>query len=185
METTQLSWIGYIQILGPMLVGLAGVALAFYTSYMTLKTKKHDDERNEIYKKLNDFYGPFEQLRMKSRRLYALFVQSKGEDFRTLTALLKGEKFNANDKRLLEEIVSIDKKLENLIIEKSGLIDQGEIRDLLARAATHFSIISQAYEGKLKGEPDRFKEYVFPRELDEKISEKINSLKNRLVELKK
>lgn len=152
---------------------------------MTIQNKKHDDERKEIYKKLNEFYGPFEQLRQKSRRLYALFVASKGENFRTLPALLKGEKFNNNDKRLLGEIISIDVQLEKLILDKSGLIDQEEIRDLLAKAATHFSIISQAHEGKLKGEADRFMEYVFPRELDDKISMQIGHLKNRLSELNK
>jgi hypothetical protein len=183
MENSQISWIEYIQILGPILVGLAGVLLAFYVNYQALISKKREDERNEIYKKINEFYSPFEQLRKKSFRLYGLFKGTRGDDFRTLPALLKGEKFNDNEQELLEEIINIDQRLENLIIDKSGLVDQQNLRDLLAKAATHFHIISQAYKGRLKGEPERFADYVFPRELDEKVSEQINLLKARLKEL--
>lgn len=185
METTPstLSWLVYLQIIGPIFIGLVGVLLAFYTSVMAIKNKQHDDERAEIYKKLNEFYSPFEQLRKKSFRLYQLFTEGKDDSFRTLPALLRGDKFSENNQKLLEEIIRIDEKLEKLILDKSGLIDQGEIRDLLAKAATHFHIITQAFNGQLHGEPDRFNNYVFPRELDGKISEQINTLKERLNKL--
>ena len=186
METTQstISWIEYMQIIGPIFIGLVGVLvgvlLAFYNNKMTIENKQRDDERAEIYKKLNEFYGPFEQLRKKSLRLYQLFTVGKDDSFRTLPALLRGEIFSENNRKLLEEIIRIDEQLEKLILDKSGLLDQGEIRDLLAKAATHFHIISLAFNGQLHGEPDRFNDYVFPRELDGKISEQINTLKERL-----
>jgi hypothetical protein len=185
METTQLSCIEYIQILGPILIGLLGVGIALYTSIVTQRNKKNDDERSEINKKLYEFYAPFEQLRGKSNRLYNLFFETKDKNFRTLTAILKGEVFSDNDKQLLEDIINIDKQLEKMIIEKSGLIDKPDLRDLLVKAATHFHIISAAYDGKINGESDRFLEYVFPRELDEKISTEISFLKAKLEELNK
>ncbi len=57
MQNTVLSW---IQALGPTAVGLAAVLLAFYSTKQTLGSRKRDEERQEIYKKLNEFYGPFE-----------------------------------------------------------------------------------------------------------------------------
>lgn len=47
-----------IQILGPIIVGLAGLFLGFVYNQRSLKQKQHEDERKEIYKKLNSFYGP-------------------------------------------------------------------------------------------------------------------------------
>jgi hypothetical protein len=182
-------WLQYLSILGPitvgLVVGLVSVLVGLYINNKTLNDKRREDQKRDIYKKLNEFYSPFEQLRKKSLRLYTLFVENKEGDFRTLTALLRGDEFSGNDKMILDEIISIDNQLENLIIAKSGLVDNENFRDLLAQAATHFHIISQAYEGRLTGEPERFKEYVFPRELDEKVTEQINTLKAELIELNK
>lgn len=185
MEPSQLSWVEYLQILGPILIGLLGVGIALYTTLVTQKNKRKDDERAEIIKKLNEFYSPFEQLRGKSSRLYRLFQSKKGKGISILVALLNEEGFSKNDTQLLKEIIAIDLQLEKLIIEKSGLVDKPEIRELLSDAITHFHLINAAFNGDIKGEADRFKSFVFPKGLDDKISKEINDLKTRLADLKK
>ncbi len=69
---------------------------------------KYKDERDEIVKKLNTFYGPFKELRMMSNILYsklALEIKEKlirkGKNFRTLEYLLDGKKFNRQDDEIL------------------------------------------------------------------------------------
>lgn|SRR5574341_36981 len=176
-----MNWVEYAKTLGPIIVGLAGIYFAYRMNFKMFKSKQYDDERKEIYKKLNEFYGPFQQLRNKSTNLYRLFTIGKDADFRTLIALLDDEKFNDNDKKLIEEIINIDRQLEKLIIDKSGLIDDENIALLLGRASAHFTIISLAYTGVLRGEIERFKSYVFPRELDGMIEEYIKQLKQRLI----
>lgn len=121
----------------------------------------------------------------KNKLLYELFTEGKDEEFKTLTALLKGVKFTGNDAKLLEEIIKIDKKLEDLILNKSGLVDDDEINALLSKAAAHFNIISLAMDGQISGDVERFKEYVYPKALDEKIEARIKTLQRRLKELDK
>lgn len=124
-------------------------------------------------------------MRKKSNILYKLFIKDKGSDFRTLLALLNGEKFYNNDKMLLNEIIEIDQKLERLIIEKSGYIENSNLSELLSKAAIHFNIMYQAYNGTLSGEVERFKEYIYPRELDEELNREVTKLKNRMRKLNK
>jgi len=71
-----------------------------------------------------------------------------------------------------------------LIISKGGLIDEEDLRKLLARAGAHFNIIRLAYKGDLSGEMDKFKDYVYPRELNGKIEERINKLQQKLDAIK-
>jgi hypothetical protein len=121
----------------------------------------------------------------KNKLLYELFSEGKGEKFKTLTALLKGVEFTDNDGKLLEEIIKIDKKLEDLILNKSGLVDDDEITTLLSKAAAHFNIINLAFDGQITGDVERFEEYVYPKELDNKIEARIKTLQQRLKELDK
>ncbi len=178
-------WLEYIKTFGPVIIGLAGIIFGYLLNIKTLRKSQIEDERKEIYSKLNEFYGPFQQLNQKNFMLYGLFRVGKDENFRTLTALLEGKKFEGNDKQLLEQIILNDKELEKLIISKSGLVDDGELREILAKATTHFNVISLAYTGNLKHEPLRFSGYVYPRELEGKIEEQIVKLKKRLVEINK
>jgi hypothetical protein len=153
----------------------------------TLKSRVVEDERKEIYKKLNDFYGPLLQLRKKSEKLYRLFSKrlgKEGENFRTLNHLLEGKEMTENEKVLLEEIIKIGEKCEDLIHQKSGLIDDRELRNnILPRLTTHLLIIRIAFEGKLKNHTDEFNDLAFPREVDDLLEEKIQHLQKRLKEL--
>ncbi|HYT41295.1 MAG TPA: hypothetical protein VEP90_03020, partial [Methylomirabilota bacterium] len=87
------------------LLGFVGVILTFFVNRRILRQQAYNAERKLAYEKLNSFYGPFQQLRGVSRELYSMFVPTKDENFRTLTALLEGKKFEGNDEILLKQII--------------------------------------------------------------------------------
>ncbi|KYG81662.1 hypothetical protein EV198_1869 [Roseivirga ehrenbergii] len=203
-----------IGAIGAFIVGIVSLILNYKTHKEQITEKRKEERRQEIYKKLNDFYGPFQSYLNASKEFYKIFMVGKPAEFRTLTFLLNKEQeyqfqdgttrkvaLNQTDKELLEQILYIGQKLEDLIIEKAGLVDDPELRydfrtdadvtdaalegnGLLAFAKTHFQIIRLAHLGKFSGEIDRFKNYVFPRQLPIKIEERIVALQNEIKELK-
>jgi hypothetical protein len=50
---------------------------------------------------------------------------------------------------------------------------------ILARAATHFTILKLAKEGALENDPKRFEPYVYPAQLDEVLNLDMARLKRR------
>lgn len=174
----------WIKAWGPIIVGILSVLAALFANWRLLKSKSREEERNEINKKLSEFYGPFTQLRKKSSMLFRVLVEGKEEHYKTLSAILNGDEFSCNDKTLINQIISINKKLEDLIINKSGYVEDSELRHLLGKAATHFNIISLANDGLIIGEIEKFEKYLFPRELDDRIESEIEKLNKRLKDLK-
>lgn len=177
-----------------------------------LKENKIQDRRSEIIKKLNEFYGPFQQNMNKSTSLYRSIIMDKPKEFRTLKYLLAGEsefpdlKLTNNDRTILREIIDIGKEQQKLILEKAGLIDDPvlsysfehesdsefeEYREdlrslgLLGWANAHYRILELAYNEELKGDLEKFKHYVFPRELKSNITRRIKELSSELDELRR
>lgn len=180
----------FIKDFGPTFISLmavifSGVSLFVVSVYnrRSLIQKQREDERKEIYQKLNSFYGPLQRLLGKSEMLHGIFTHSRGQDFRTLVALLEGEELEGNDIELLNQILKLGKEMDSLILKNSGLIDNEELKRVLDRASTHFSLIRLAKEKKLTGQVERFSEHVFPRDLSPRIEEEVRSLKGRLHEL--
>jgi len=98
--------------------------------------------------------------------------------------LLNDNKFEGNDKVLLEQIIQLGIDSEKLIQEKSGLIDDTQLRlDILPRATTHFLLIRLAYKGELKGKANEFKDLTYPRELVSKLEERKAQLEKDLENL--
>lgn len=208
-------WAAIIAAVATFFVGLLSLILNYRTHKEQISERKREERRKEIYKKLNEFYGPFQSYLNTSKEFYKIFVVGKPAGFRTLTYLLDPEQdydfgngkfdkvvLNDTDKQLLEQIFHIGNKLEDLIIEKAGLVDDPELRydfkpdekltdvslegnGLLAFAKTHFQLIRLAYSGNFKGEVERFKDYVFPKQLPIKIENRIQKLQSELKELKK
>lgn len=190
----------FIQDLGPVIISAIALGVTYFLTKrtlnvqlkqtkMTFDAQKDTEARQEIYKKLNDFYGPLLQLRHESNKLYEKFSEKyRKEDpqFATLTYLLKGYKFEGNDKILLNEIIELGRKCEKVIHEKAGLIDDTDlITNLIPKATNHFFILRLARDGVLTGEAEKYRDLVFPRELDIALEKRKKQLEEELKELNK
>lgn len=199
VESTFNIW-KFIQDLGPTVVSIIAVLVTLWVTNKTLKSQtaqnlktlnaqKDIETRQSIQKKLNEFYGPLIQQRIKSSKLYDKFsakYRAIDENFSTLIYLLSNYHFEGNDKILLEQIIQLGEDSERLIQEKSGLIDDPQLRlEILPRATTHFLLIRLAYKGDLKGNSDEFKDLTYPRELVSRLEERKTRLEEDLENLNK
>lgn len=183
--------IQFVKDLGPVIVGVAALVVTAainmrvlsqrqLESDRTFRLKQNEEERKEIVSKLNSFYGPIRQLLGISGQLYERFTRGRSPEFRTLISLLEGTKFEGNDAVLLEQILLVTAQVRQLIVDKSGMVTDDRLRQTLARAGAHFTILQLAYEQKLRGEVDRFEDIVFPREIRVEIDHEIRKLQERL-----
>jgi hypothetical protein len=83
------------------LVSIPGIVLSF----QSIKVQRLKSERDEIYKKLNEFYGSIRLQLKNSRVIYdvlpkSITKRSNIENFRTLPFNLDGKKFNNTEKTL-------------------------------------------------------------------------------------
>lgn len=183
----EFDYIQFIANLGIIIVGLAAVIFSYFQFKKSLEAEKRREKREEIRKKLDEFYGPFLQLRKKSDILYDRFqsnFRANDKDFSTLRYLMNGHKFEGNDKKLLEEIIIIGKKCEELIHSKAGLIDDSNLRNkVLPRLTTHFLILRLAFEEKLENQALRFDDLTFPKEIDGLIEKRFVELGDELDKL--
>lgn len=189
-----------------LVVGIINIISSIYAANKKIEEDKRIKAREEIYKKLDDFYGPFQQYLNNRKELFEIFAADKPKEFRTLTYLLdrnqeyllangaKGKmKLTDSDKELLNEIVSVGEKMENLIIDRAGLIDDPELRydyhsnpnltdvnwkgnGLLAYVKTHFQVIRLAKMNRLQGSVEKYKNCISPRELNQLIEDEIVKL---------
>jgi hypothetical protein len=172
------------------LVALSSV----YLSYRTLSIQRLQSERNEIYKKLNDFYGPMRLLLRNSDELYKLFskkIKRKIQnpiEFRTLPYILEGNIMDKTEKALFTRIIEIGKTMEEIIEKNAGLIDDDDLNNEMIELSTHIRIIRMAYRGKLgKGEDIKklFEGKTFPDKITAKVDGRFYKFKDRLNELNK
>lgn len=185
--TSSFEWTNFVASAGAVLIGILAIVFSYFQLLKTLRSKKIEDERNEIYKKMNEFYGPLIQLRKKSYLLYQLFAnknKTADNEFKTLSFLLDNNTFDTNDKILLEQIISIGDRCSKLIESKAGLIDDETLRtEIIPKANTHYMIIRLAYEGAIKGEKEKFERFTFPSEIDDLLENRYKNLQQRLNEL--
>lgn len=178
-----------IKSLIPLVSALAGIIIGgFINNRITIKTlraKANEPEIQEIRDSIRSFYQPILLLLRKNKKLYDMFSYGKPEGFRTLVALLEGQTFTGNDANLLSEIIKIDKEINEIITTEKGKIKSKEISETLSKASVHFDVIEMAYWKNIVGEHDRFKNYVFPRELEDLIVKEIDSLMTKLEGLEK
>ena len=171
----------------PTLLGFGALAFSIYQLRTHINENRKEKRREEINRKLNEFYAPFILLRQKSDMLYKKFESSHRKNdpnFSTLKSLLAGHEFDGNDKALLNEIIEIGKLSEKLLLEKAGLIDDKSLRkQLIPRVSTHYLVLRLAHQGSLKGEEDLYADLTFPIELNKKLEEVRNQLEDELEKL--
>jgi hypothetical protein len=173
---------------GALVAALVAVVSLFVTRSLTMRTlsqKANEEKAKNIQDKLDQFYGPLVQLRNKSTLLYNAFKarQPDPKNFRTLTAVLSGKRFEGNDKVLLDEIIKVGEETETLIMNSSGLVDE-DLQPVLGRATSHYTVLRLAQNGQLQGDANQFASHVFPRDLDAAIAAKVGQLKTELDRLR-
>jgi hypothetical protein len=82
---------------------------------------------------------------LRSQQELDKYKDSEGR-YRTVIALLKGHQFEGVDAWVLKRIVDIGKQCAELIRSKTGMVDDNELQELLARASTHYWIIAELFE---------------------------------------
>lgn len=203
MESTK-TLVDYFINAGPTIVGVLALIFSFYMNKrlikeneklkkselqkdFDLKEKEYKQriqyfDRNEVYKRLNDFYAPLQLLRRTSAELHKIFKNNK--EFKTLPELVSGKEFNENDGAILNEILAIGDQCKDIIIKNAGLIDNKELRDIhLPRLLTHYILIKNAHDKKIINQVERFEGYEFPNEIDQILDDKVNKLYEKLNEL--
>lgn len=169
------------------LVSLVAVLLSYLYNKRVITQKNSEDEKKEIYKKLNEFFGPFQAIRKKNKLIYEIFVsqyKKNDPDFRTLHYFLDGNELSGNEKLLFEEILKNNDVLEKILIEKAGLVDSAELRKhYFPQFLAHCCIIKLAYNKQLTGEKEKFMEHTFPKGIDDYVEKEFIKYKERLVEL--
>jgi SAM-dependent methyltransferase len=197
-----------LKIWGPIVVGLCAAILVFVAQLIAiwfqnrqfrkqndisrdqLELQKTKDEREDILKRLNSFYGPIRALRFESLILYRRFglslkadYRQKRERFRTLLFLLKGEQLGPQDRKILDQIITINDRILSLIEGQSGVVDTPELQFLLGKLGAHIRVLKLASERKITGPEEVFKDEVFPLAIDGAIESAILRLQDRLKEL--
>lgn len=155
-----------------------------------LELSKSQDERTEILRKLNTFYGPLRESRMESVIFYRKFAiglqdefRLKNQRFRTLRYLLENGRFEKQDQELLNQILARNERILSLIETQSGVVDHPELQTLLGKLGAHIRILKLASEGKLTGPSSAFEDIVFPLAIDGAIESATLRLQDRLKEL--
>lgn len=142
--------------------------------------KRREEERADIYRKLNEFYGPVSVLLYESEMWHALFKH--GADFRTLIDLIDGHRFTGDNKVLLDEIMRTTDQISAFIVEKGGLVEEepSDLTELLSKARTHYRLLRLAADRKLTEDAERYAGYVYPKTLDSAIRSRKAQLEARL-----
>lgn len=182
------------QILNPVIIAaiIGGlVALpGFILNYQNDRLQRRKNERDEIYKKLNSFYGPI-RLQLKiSNELYNIFRSSiikrlNLNEFRTLPFILDGNKLNKTEKTLIGQILEIGEQIEEIIERNAGLIDSDDLHDEMVQLGTHIKIIREAKNGNYtigKNKLILLESKTFP-DIEKQIDCVFWNLKNRLKKL--
>lgn len=185
--------------------------MTWANSRANLKERRISEKRRSLAKKLNEFYGPLISYLNITKSLRNILDSNKPPEFRTLTHLLDPEQeydiganqikieLTESDRIIIGEIVEIERKIEDLIVEKGGLVEDKRLMfdyyegaefkthypttissTSLANLITHFRVLRLAFEGKIVGEVERYKGFVFPRETVKLIHENYEKLHREL-----
>lgn len=220
------------KIIAALIAALVSVFIAFLNYILQRKSlnlqeksfvsQMNDKRRENIKRQLNEFYNPFNYYLTKSAEYFKTFRNGLPKEFRTLEYLIDKDrefedsngkfiKVKLDSKRLkiLEQIMLIEDKLKELIIEKGGLVEDEVLAKkyipdprytdinlnydserpdeipkdigLLALFSIHIDFLKMAYNGELDKEHfNVLKNYVYPRELNKRIDDNMNKLNDAL-----
>lgn len=152
--------------------------------------KANEAELKDIQSKLDGFYIPF-RLLSDANHHFAQDLRAKEnakgrKDYRMLIQLFDQDWIKSLsdwDKKIVEIVCCSGEELRKLIETKSGLVDE-QILPYLSRVSVHFRVLHLAYEGSLGSDPSSFKDYVYPRQLDDVLTLEVDRLRARMAQLR-
>lgn len=189
--------------------------MSWFNGRANLEEVRITEARRSLAKKLNEFYGPVIAYLNLMKALRDILGEGKPPNFRTLTYLINPEQeyevdgqknkviLTESDKAIIKEILEIEKKIEGLILEKGGLVEDSRLMldyykqvDLatpsleepeeptsLAAMLAHFRVFRLAHDKEIFGAEDRYDKFVFPRGTANILNKKYIELHEELKKL--
>ena len=206
LETLQ--WNGSILIAS--IVALLGIFVTLWIHYKDNKYKQIQSRKENIIKQLVNFYVPMITYLHTSKALTRQLLSNKPKDFNLLAYLLdKDHLFDGNikvvvseeDLKLLDEIIILSKKIEDIIIKNGGLVEDERLNisynpnpestnikldkdnqniGLFGLLISHYYVISYARKKVIQGNIQYYDQFKFPREIVTIIEENYLKLKQEL-----
>lgn len=170
-----------ISVVSTAMIGIISILLASRNSNKEFKQKVK--EKEPIRKSLEEFYYPVTYLLGANTQLYKCFAlkeKSENNDFRTLNALINKHIFCPTDQKILEKIIDVNQRINELILEKGLYVQNDEIREELVQLSTHYTVIELAYEGKIEDINDEYNKWVFPRNIHDHLNVEIRKMEEKL-----
>ena len=164
-------------------IGLGGTALALCfgwlntrrtldvaraTSEATINQKANEAELSAIQIKLDTFYGPYLQRSGENELLARELRGGRPSGYRMLLSLVDPAWYGGlskADATIVAEVVANGLELRTMIRERAGAVDPA-VLPYLERAGSHFTLLHLAKQGALDGDPERFRRFAYPRQLD-------------------
>lgn len=184
---------GWLEHVIPFASTVLGAIIALVPVFITVRRDRNDRRAAEIKKQLYDFYNPLLFLLRKNTAFYDMFnliakkeAVDEGNEYRTLEFLVDGKHktgdFSETDKFLLQEILSINEQIVQLISKNMGNLDE-EISESLVELCRHYEMLRLAEQGKVANLPEYMK-CVYPRDIYSKVEKIVVELYKRLNRLK-
>ena len=151
---------------------------------------QNSKEREEIRRKLNQFYGPFKEIRTESRYLYSIFAldekkaeRNSGGYFRTIRYLAKKHTFQESDEGLLDAILTLGERQLEMIEKEGAAISNSSLAELLGQLGAHIRLLLLTREKNFLPIAEKLESLVFPLEIDGAIESEVRRLQKRYEEL--
>lgn len=137
---------------------------------------------NQLNKQLDDLYGPLLILQERERRLADILRVGKSDPAKwRLLDNLPGVLENPSDRAVIEDIMRINAQIEELLINKAGLIHAPRPPDSFKRFLGHHNALKLKMEGRERPAVAEFEYY--PRQFDQDVREAYDAIRQERDEL--
>lgn len=174
------------QVIASVVAAIAAITAAFIAAKAAKRQREAVRVERRIEhcrRQLNNLYGQLYMLRQASKSLYATLHTSgeRPQDWRLVDHI--NEIVTEDEKSkigTIEEIIKINKMIEDLLVSQSGLVDQFPPPESFQRFVSHSRQLQVAWGKKSDLEGSRVS---FPRNFDSDIENSITEIRARIAEL--
>ncbi|MCB2194406.1 MAG: hypothetical protein KQH79_01015 [Bacteroidetes bacterium] len=172
-----IEWLDILKVIISIITVVLAIIGVIYGNDLISKKR---DLRKSYEDRINTFHRPILQAFTTSKMLKDVLeklIKNKPSDFRTLPYLIEKEgNIAPSEKKVIEEIVSVGKEIENLINENAGLILDNNLREEVGILSRHLRIFRFVAQNSKEYDSNEFKEFVYPREVNEMIEREYRAI---------